>query len=103
MRFTLVLTEARIRMGSRGKMLHMCNVLLQILSKVMANHLMDCIGQRLQGWSNKVSSKDGKITLHKTAPQAIPNFRMNLFLIPNETCENIEKQMNGFWWRNSSN
>lgn len=47
-------------------------------------------------------SKSGMITL-KIAAQAIPIFRRNLFLIPSETCKNVEKQMNGFWCGDSSN
>lgn len=38
--------------------------------------------------------------LLKTAAQTIPNFWMNLFLIPQEICDQIQKQMNSFWWGN---
>lgn len=47
-------------------------------------------------------SKAGKITLLKTAAQTIPNFWMNLLLIPTEICDKIEKKMNEFWWKNRS-
>lgn len=60
--------------------------------------LTDRVKQKLQGWGNKMISKGGKCTLLKTAAQTIPNFWMNLFLIPNEICESIEVHMNGFWW-----
>lgn len=62
--------------------------------------LTDKVKKKLQNWANKTLSKSDKCTLLKTAPQAIPNFLMNLFLIPNEVCENIEFQMNGFLWGN---
>lgn len=39
-------------------------------------------------------SKAGKMTVLKTAVQAIPNFWMSLFLIPMEICESIERRMN---------
>lgn len=34
----------------------------------------------------------------KTAAQSIPNFWMNLFLLPMEVCDKIHRQMNRFWW-----
>ncbi|XP_074347578.1 uncharacterized protein LOC141686442 [Apium graveolens] len=40
----------------------------------------------------------GKLTLLKGAAQTIPNFWMQLFLIPTEICESIEKKMNSYWW-----
>lgn len=45
-------------------------------------------------------SKGGKLVLLKTAAQTIPNFWMNLFLIPDEICNTIQKTMNSFWWSN---
>lgn len=36
--------------------------------------------------------------LLKTAAQTIPNFWMQLFLIPAEVCNGIQRQMNSFWW-----
>lgn len=44
--------------------------------------------------------KLGKVTLLKTAAQVIPNFWMNMFLIPADICDTIEKRMNRFWWSN---
>lgn len=46
------------------------------------NFLKERISQKLQHWSNKSISKGGKLVLLKTAAQSIPNFWMNLFLIP---------------------
>ncbi|XP_074370415.1 uncharacterized protein LOC141711691 [Apium graveolens] len=46
--------------------------------------LTERVSQKLQNWSNKKMSKGGKLVLLKTAAQAIPNFWMNLFLIPTE-------------------
>ncbi|XP_074352094.1 uncharacterized protein LOC141691256 [Apium graveolens] len=64
--------------------------------------LLDRIEQKLQGWRHQNISKAGKIILLKIAAQVIPNFWMNLLLIPLEVCEGIEKRMNAFWWCNSS-
>lgn len=53
--------------------------------------LIDKMKQKLQSWSNKEISKGGKCTLLKTAAQTIPNFVMNLFLIPNDVCDSLER------------
>lgn len=44
--------------------------------------ITDKVKQKLQGWSSKQISKGGKYTLLLTAAQTMPNFWMNLFLIP---------------------
>ncbi|KAL8125715.1 hypothetical protein AgCh_013104 [Apium graveolens] len=64
--------------------------------------LKDRVKQKLQGWGNKSISKAGKLILLKTAAQSILNFWMNLLLIPEEICDDIEKIMNSFWWCNGS-
>lgn len=64
--------------------------------------LSDRISQELQGWGNKSISKGGKLVLLKTAAQTIPNFWMNLFLIPDEIYKRIQRQMNLFWWGSGS-
>lgn len=38
------------------------------------------------------------MVLLKIGAQAIPNFWMNLFQIPNEVCNGIQRLMNAFWW-----
>ena len=60
--------------------------------------LVERVEQKLQGWQNQTISKAGKVTLLKTAAQVIPNFWMNMFLIPQEVCDRIEKRINSFWW-----
>lgn len=63
----------------------------------MFHFLTDRVKQKLQGWGKKIMSKGGKATLLKSAAQIVPNFWMNLFLIPTEVCESIEVLMNWFW------
>lgn len=58
--------------------------------------LVDRVDQKLQSWSTQAISRAGKVILLKTAAQSIPNFWMNLLLIPNEICDRIEKKMNAF-------
>ncbi|KAL8126011.1 hypothetical protein AgCh_013344 [Apium graveolens] len=60
--------------------------------------LVERINSKLEGWSNKSISRGGKMILLKTAAQTIPNFWMNLLLISQGICSQIQKQMNSFWW-----
>ncbi|XP_074342771.1 uncharacterized protein LOC141680444 [Apium graveolens] len=60
--------------------------------------LGDRIEQKLQAWKMQNISKEGKVTLLKTAAQSIPNFWMSLLRVPVEICTKIERKMNGYWW-----
>lgn len=60
--------------------------------------LIEKVEQKLQGWNNQTISRAGKVTLLKTTAQSIPNFWMQLLLIPNAVCDKLEKRMNAFWW-----
>lgn len=60
--------------------------------------LNDRVSKKLQGWGTKAISKAGKVTLLKTAAQSIPNFWMNLFLLPDDISNGIQRQINGYWW-----
>lgn len=68
----------------------------------MFNFLKDRVSQKLQGWKSKPISRAGKVTLLKTAAQSIPNFWMNLMLIPPDICNAIQRMMNGYWWESGS-
>lgn len=59
--------------------------------------ILDRISSKLSGWSKKVLSRGGKVVSLKTDAHTIPNFWMNLFLIPQEICTQIQRQMNSFW------
>ena len=39
----------------------------------------------------------------KTVAQSIPNYAMNIYLLPLELCKELELMMNAYWWGNSSN
>lgn len=68
----------------------------------MFNFLNDKVSQKLQGWVNKSISKAGKVKLLKTVAQSIPNFWMNLMLLPNDITNGIQRLMNGYWWGSGS-
>lgn len=53
--------------------------------------LSDRVSQKLQNWGNKALSKGGKLILLKSAAQRIPNFWMQLLLIPGEICNGIQR------------
>lgn len=57
--------------------------------------MKDHVSQKLQNWS-KTMSKGGKLVLLKTVAQSVPDFWMNLFLIPREVCNDIHRIMNAF-------
>ncbi|XP_050233408.1 uncharacterized protein LOC126681895 [Mercurialis annua] len=56
------------------------------------------IWQKMKGWSAKFLSRSGKEVLIKSIAQAIPNYIMNVFLIPHGLCDELERMMNSFWW-----
>ncbi|XP_074325881.1 uncharacterized protein LOC141663935 [Apium graveolens] len=64
--------------------------------------LSDRVEHKLQGWSNQELSKEGKLTLLKSAAQTMPSFWMSLFQIPVSLCESMERKMNAFSWGKGS-
>ncbi|KAH9768702.1 reverse transcriptase domain-containing protein [Citrus sinensis] len=61
------------------------------------------VWQRLQGWNQKFLSKAGKEIMLKTVAQAIPNYAMNIYLLPLDLCKELELMMNAFWWGTTRN
>lgn len=39
----------------------------------------------------------------KTVSQAVPNYGMNIFLLPLDLCRELEIMMNSFWWGSKHN
>lgn len=66
--------------------------------KVVVQNIRDRVWQRIQGWSTKMLSRAGKEILLKTAVQAMPNYAMNVYLLPLDLCKELEIMMNSFWW-----
>lgn len=58
--------------------------------------LRDRMWRRLQGWKGKLLSQAGREILIKSVAQALPSFRMSVFLLPISLCEELQKMMNSF-------
>ncbi|XP_060962336.1 uncharacterized protein LOC133032418 [Cannabis sativa] len=80
------------------------------LSNIVSRNKMALLGfledkmrKRIQGWEGRLLSKAGKELLIKTVAQSLPSYEMNVFLLPVETCNEMEQLMCKFWWRSSKN
>ena len=60
-------------------------------------YIKDRVWKRLNSWKGKFLSRAGKEVLLKTVIQAIPNYLMNVFLMPYDLCSELERMMNSFW------
>lgn len=67
--------------------------------------IKDGVWHRLESWSGRLLSRAGKEIMLKMVAQALPNYTMNLFLLPLDLCRQIEVLLNSFWWgqKNNSN
>jgi len=54
---------------------------------------------KLEGWKEKILTKAGKEILIKSVVQAIPQYAMSVFKVPNFVCNAIERKIASFWWR----
>ena len=68
-------------------------------TKVFA-YLKECIWTRIQGWKEKMLSREGKEVLIKAVAQAIPTFAMGCFDITKEICDQISMMICKYWWSN---
>lgn len=66
-------------------------------------YIKDRLQDRVKGWDKKIISKGGKEILLKTVAQSLPNYAMNVFILPVELCKDLERIMCRFWWKNDSN
>uniref|UniRef100_A0A803PFI6 Reverse transcriptase zinc-binding domain-containing protein n=1 Tax=Cannabis sativa TaxID=3483 RepID=A0A803PFI6_CANSA len=69
---------------------------------VVLGYLKDKVRQRIQSWDNKFLSRAGKEVLIKSVLQSLPSYAMNVFLLTEEICKDIERMMSKFWWRSKS-
>lgn len=88
-------------MDSHDTYLGMPLVIGQDRKKVF-QYVVEMVAKRIQGWKARILSKAGKDVLLGIVAQAVPNYLMSLFLIPVDTCKDIESLMNDFFLDNSS-
>jgi len=62
------------------------------------SYIKDCVWQKINSWSSKCLSKEGREVMIKFVLQAIPSYVMSIFLLPTSLISTIEKMMNSFWW-----
>jgi len=59
--------------------------------------IKDRVWKRLDDWKSKFFSQARKEILLKAVIQAIPTYRMNVFLLPMGLCKEINSMMQKFW------
>jgi len=64
----------------------------------MFGYLRDSVWRKIQQWSGKHLSKVGREVLIKFVTQAIPTYCMSTFLVPTTLGEEIQRNINSFWW-----
>lgn len=93
----------KVRKGEGGSRYLGLPSLVGRRKKEILGFIKDRIVSRVNSWNNKFLSKAGKDVLLKSVIQAIPSYAMSVFLLPLNTCKEIETLMNGYWWGHNSN
>ncbi|KAA3485636.1 reverse transcriptase [Gossypium australe] len=62
-------------------------------------NLVDRVAVRIDAWSSRLLSQEGKEVFIKSVLQAIPTYAMSCFLFPNSLCDKIESKLAHFWWQ----
>ncbi|KAK2390980.1 hypothetical protein QL285_064484 [Trifolium repens] len=66
-------------------------------------YIKDRIWRRINGWRSRPLSRAGKEVMIKSVLQAIPAYIMNIYLLPDNLINDIERMINAFWWGGGSN
>jgi hypothetical protein len=66
--------------------------------KDVFSFVQERIWKKVKGWKEKFLSRAGKETLIKSVAQAIPNYIMSCYKIPEGCCKSIESMLAKFWW-----
>ncbi|WCJ23841.1 hypothetical protein M5689_005843 [Euphorbia peplus] len=60
--------------------------------------LKDRVKRRIQGLEERTLSAGGKEVMIKAVIQAIPQYIMSIFLLPDSLCQEIQGLISKFWW-----
>ncbi|KAL8094028.1 hypothetical protein AgCh_035786 [Apium graveolens] len=71
--------------------------------KKVFSFVKERVWKRVQGWSNSKLSRAGKAVMIKNVAQSIPSYCMSCFLIPKSLTQEIERILNGYWWKTGVN
>ncbi|KAL9666338.1 hypothetical protein QQ045_000667 [Rhodiola kirilowii] len=63
---------------------------------------MDKFWNKTESWNSKNLSSGGKEVLIKAVLQALPQFAMNCFLLPEQIIKKMHSSIRKFWWSHSS-
>lgn len=66
--------------------------------KVIFTGVMDRVWKKLKGWKERFLSRAGKETLIKAVAQAIPNYILSCYKLPEGCCKDIDSMLAKFWW-----
>lgn len=66
--------------------------------KAIFSFVVDRIYKKLKGWKEKFPSRADKETLVKAMAQAIPNYIISCYKIPNLCFKEIGAMISRFWW-----
>lgn len=65
---------------------------------VVLGHLKEKMKASIRNWNEKNISKPSKEILIKKVAKALPTFAMNVFLLPVNLINEVEKEMSKFFW-----
>ena len=61
--------------------------------------LQEKLESKLMGWRSRCLSWAGRSTLIKFVAQALPNYTMSAFSVPNTICDKLDSLTRRFWWK----
>ena len=61
--------------------------------------LVERVESKLEGWRSKSLSWASRSTLINSIVQAIPNYAMSTFNVPNNVCNKLDSLSRRFWWK----
>jgi hypothetical protein len=65
--------------------------------------IKDRLWKRINSWRSRPLSKAGKEVMIKSVLQAIPEYVMSIYLLPDSLIDDIERMINAFWWGGGNN
>ncbi|CAJ2652835.1 unnamed protein product [Trifolium pratense] len=66
--------------------------------KLIFSLVIDRVWKKVKGWKENYLSRAGKEILIKAVAQAIPNYIMSCYKLPESCCQEIESMLAKFWW-----